>query len=545
MNPCDILVVIPARGNSKGIPRKNLRLLNGKPLIYYSIKTALSSAYQLDIYVSSDDDEILHISKQFGAKIHKRDLNISDDKTTLDPVIFSCYSYAREKEGKDYKYIITLQPTSPLLKTCTLDLVINKALSDSKIDTVIAAKEDTCLTWKKVNNNYLPNYKKRLNRQYLTPIYKETGAFVITRKDIITDKTRIGKNVLLHSLQQGEEIDIDTYEDFNLCEYYLKRKHVVFVVIGNKKVGLGHVYRTLLLANDIVNHKVTFIVDDASEMAFKKIQSNNYNVKIQKKIKLVDDVIALNPDIVINDILDTQKDYIKKLKKSDFKVINFEDLGEGSRYADIVINSIYSEKKVLKNHFFGQKFFILRDEFMYSKRKKIKKSVKSILITFGGVDPNNYTLKVLKSVYEICIMRGISVEIVTGFGYNNYESLKEFKLASINRNISNISKFMYEADIIFTSAGRTVYEIASIGTPSIVLAQDERELTHFFASPEFGFINLGLGYKVENSKLLNVFLQLINSKSNRVYMNKLMLKQTLTNGRKRVAKIIQRTIESI
>ena len=542
MIPCDILLVIPARGGSKGIPRKNLRLLNGKPLIYYAIKTALSSVYNLDIYVSSDDDEILNISKQFGAKTHKRDSNISDDKSTLDPVIFSCYSYAKEKEHKDYKYIITVQPTSPLLKVSTLDLAINKAINDQKIDTIIAAKEDTGLTWRFEKNKYLPNYKKRLNRQYLPSIFKETGAFVITKNNIITDKTRIGKNVLLHTLDDGEDVDIDTFEDFNLCEYYLKRKHVLFVVTGNKKIGLGHVYNTLLLANDLINHKITFLVDNTSEMAYNKIKSNNYNVKIQRSPKLIDDIIKLNPDIIINDILDTQKDYIKKLKKLEYKIINFEDLGEGSRYADVVINAIYPEKKVLKNHFLGHKYFVLRDEFLFSKRKKINKSVKRILITFGGVDPNNYTLKVLKSIYDLCISKNIKIDIITGYGYDNYQSLKDFKLASIHKNISNISDFMYEADIIFTSAGRTVYEIASIGTPAIVLAQNERELTHFFASAEFGFINLGLGYEVENSKIINAFLELISSKSNRFYMNELMKKHNLKNGRKMVNQIIQNTI---
>ena len=67
-----ILIVIPARGGSKGIPRKNLRLLNGKPLIYYSIKIALHSIFSPDVYVSSDDDEILLMSKNFGAKTFKR-----------------------------------------------------------------------------------------------------------------------------------------------------------------------------------------------------------------------------------------------------------------------------------------------------------------------------------------------------------------------------------------------------------------------------------------------------------------------------------------
>ena len=71
----NILVVIPARGGSKGIPRKNLRLLAGKPLIFYSIKTALSSRFNLDIYVSSEDDEILNNALQFGSKI-KKEMNV-------------------------------------------------------------------------------------------------------------------------------------------------------------------------------------------------------------------------------------------------------------------------------------------------------------------------------------------------------------------------------------------------------------------------------------------------------------------------------------
>ena len=116
----NILAIIPARGGSKGIPRKNLRLLNGKPLIYYSIKTVLSSKYDIDLYLSSEDNEILNIAIQFGAKIHKRDLSIADDRTTLDPVIYDCYNYAKKIEKKKYNYIITIQPTSPLLKTNSL-----------------------------------------------------------------------------------------------------------------------------------------------------------------------------------------------------------------------------------------------------------------------------------------------------------------------------------------------------------------------------------------------------------------------------------------
>ena len=539
----NILAIIPARGGSKGIPRKNLRLLNGKPLIYYSIKTALSSKYNFDVYVSSEDDEILNIATQFGAKVHKRDISIADDKTTLDPVIYDCYTYAKTIENKEYSFIITMQPTSPLLKSSSLDNAIDKVLNNGDIETVIAAKDNTHLSWRREENRFLPNYKKRVNRQYLTPTFTETGGFFITRQDIISPTNRIGKNVELYILSNGEEIDIDTYEDWNICEYYLRRKHILFVVTGNSKVGLGHVYNTLLIANDILNHKITFLVDKDSQMAYDKIASNNYSVFMQKENDIVDDIKKINADVIINDRLDTDKNYVNSLKELSLKVINFEDLGDGSKSADLVINAIYPEKQILKNHYFGHKYFILRDEFIYSKQKEDIRNVKKILITFGGVDPNNYTKKVLEVIYDYCNLNKIDITVITGFGYKEYSSLKKFEKINIQENVTNISKYMLEADLIFTSAGRTTYEVASIGTPAIVMAQNERELTHFFASSEFGFLNLGLGYNIDNNVLYNKFLELINSRENRKYMSELMKKVDLKNNRKRVVKLIQNLIE--
>jgi CMP-N-acetylneuraminic acid synthetase/spore coat polysaccharide biosynthesis predicted glycosyltransferase SpsG len=540
-----ILVVIPARGGSKGIPRKNLRLLNNKPLIYYSIKTALNSKYNLDVYVSSEDDEILNSAEQFGAKIHRRNSSIADDKSTLDPVIFACCEYAKKNENKDYSYVITMQPTSPLLKVSSLDNAIDKILMNLDIETIIAAKDDTHLSWRKEENNYLPNYKKRVNRQYLTPTFTETGAFFISKQDIISETNRIGKNVELYILNNGEEIDIDTYEDWNICEYHLKRKHILFVVTGNNEVGLGHVYNTLLVANDILNHRVTFLVDQDSKLAFEKISSQNYPVIKQKYLNIVDDIKALSPDIVINDRLDTTEEYMKSLNDLNIKTINFEDLGNGTKYADLVINAIYPEKEVLKNHYFGHKYFILRDEFIYSQAKTISKNVNNILISFGGVDPNNYTKKVIHSIYEYCKKKKIQINVVTGFGYNEFDSLNEYKYINIYKNVKNISKYMIEADLIFTSAGRTTYEIASIGTPAIVLAQNDRELTHFFASSEYGFLNLGLGINLSNDDILSNFKDLISSYENRKYMNELMQKNDLKLGRKKVNKIIKKLMEEI
>ena len=246
-----VLVIIPARGGSKGIPRKNLRNLAGKPLITYAVNNALSSSFSPDVYVSSEDAEIISIAHKLGAKTILRDERDSLDSTTLDPVIFNSLKNIEGMEEKEYDIVVTLQPTSPLLKTKTIDSAIHQLINNSSADTLISAVDDTHLTWSKINNKYKPNYKARLNRQELPNVFKETGGFLITRAECITSNSRIGPNVELVSVSEKESIDIDTFADWGLCEYYLRRKKLIFVVSGYREIGLGHVYNTLLLANDL------------------------------------------------------------------------------------------------------------------------------------------------------------------------------------------------------------------------------------------------------------------------------------------------------
>ena len=89
-----------------------------------------------------------------------------------------------------------------------------------------------------------------------------------------------------------------------------------------------------------------------------KIASFNYEVSIQKSDDLIEDIRSINPDVVINDILDTSYNYVEGLKATGVKVINFEDLGEGAGLADLVVNAIYPEKRLKPNHFFGHAYFL-------------------------------------------------------------------------------------------------------------------------------------------------------------------------------------------
>lgn len=539
----NILVIIPARGGSKGIPRKNLRPLHGKPLIYYAINTALNSTFHPDIYVSTDDDEIAFFSQKFGVKIHRRGPELSSDHITLDPVVIDAYHYAVKTEKKDYEAVITMQPTSPLLTSTSLDNAISKLLGSENIDTILSAVHDSHLTWKLDGETFMPNYAKRVNRQQLPKIFKETGGFLLSKPETLRKDTRIGEQVSLYELNAEEGIDIDDFNDWALCDYYLGRKHLVFVVSGNETIGLGHVYNCLSIANEILQHKITFLVDRHSQLAYAKILEHNYKVHIQQAENIVDDIVKLQPDVVINDCLDTTAEYIGKLNERNYKVVNIEDLGEGAQAADLVINAIYPEQGKKENHFFGASYFCVRDEFFFHPEKIIREKVKSVLISFGGVDPCNLTAKVLQAIYSYCLDKDIAITVITGLGYKNYQSLERFSEIKLVKNVKNISDYFFDTDLAFSSAGRTVYELSILGTPTIVLAQNERELTHFYASESYGFINLGLGNQASAQAILKEFSEYAANYKRRKEMSARMLQEDVANGKKRVVKLINELIK--
>ena len=139
MKPSDksALVVIPARGGSKNIPRKNLRPLAGKPLIYYAINTALNASGIQAVVVSTDDNEISLFAERFGAEVMMRPPKLAGDAVTLDPVI--CHAVETlEKDGRYFDIVITLQPTSPLLKSSKIEEAL-VLFDDTQVETVISA----------------------------------------------------------------------------------------------------------------------------------------------------------------------------------------------------------------------------------------------------------------------------------------------------------------------------------------------------------------------------------------------------------------------
>lgn len=206
-----IVAIIPARGGSKGIPRKNLIELNGHPLIYYTIKSSLNSKVD-ETWVSSEDEGILRVSKEFGAKIIKRPVELATDTASSESVLLHFANIV------DFDILVFLQATSPL----TIAEDINNAIKMLKdYDSVMSVSELTQFIWKEGKPTYDINDRKM--RQELNPSFIETGAlYVTTRKNLLKYKNRIGGKIGFYVIPKIRSFEIDSYEDLELIKKIMK-----------------------------------------------------------------------------------------------------------------------------------------------------------------------------------------------------------------------------------------------------------------------------------------------------------------------------------
>ena len=538
-----ILVVIPAKANSKHIPRKNIRLLNNKPLISYVIGVAKSSQYVDDVVVTTDGSETSLIAEKFGASVVRRSQKLSEDDTPISSVVYDAMVQKEKQTFDEYDIVIVLEPSSPLIKTETLDKVIEK-FEDFSLESVVSVVDDRNLNWgyDEKNQRYFPLYIERLKKEELPKSYKETGGILASRRSFVHEDSIIGTNIDVFEVSREESVSIDNYEDWWIADNYLKKKRIAIVVNAFEEIGAGHIYRCLSIASKLVFHDVLFVLDEHHELGINILKKYSYPFKVYDgESELFDILREYCPQMVINDISDTTAEYVNKLKNDGYFVVNFEDLGLGSDVAHVVFDDSYEHDFGKSNVYIGHKYFILKDEFYFQPPKIISNAVNNILINFRGSDFNNLTEKVLDAILATNYEGRIN--IILGSGYPDAESLiakiESNPSVQVYTNVSNIGEFMFKSDIIFTSADKTMYEACSMGIPTICLCQDDREKSHAFANHNNGFINMGLGEEVGRQEIIEQFVNLVNDYDLRLEMNKRMLSIDLKNGFENIWPIIQ------
>ena len=218
------LAIIPARGGSKRLPRKNVLTLNGKPLIVWSIEAGLQSKYIDKVVVTSDDEEILEISKKFRAEtIRRPDELASDTATTFDAIKHTVDNFEK------YDYIVLLQPTSPLRNEKHVDKAI-ELLESKNADAITSVCEmDHSPLWSNTlpedgnMHHFLRDEVKNKRSQDLEKYYRLNGAIYICKKErLLKEKSFfLEKNIFSYIMDRKSSIDVDEAIDLDLCRCYL------------------------------------------------------------------------------------------------------------------------------------------------------------------------------------------------------------------------------------------------------------------------------------------------------------------------------------
>jgi CMP-N,N'-diacetyllegionaminic acid synthase len=222
-----VIAFIPARGGSKGVPRKNIKTLAGKPLIAWSIEQALTSDLVDRVIVSTDCPIIARISKEYGAEVpFLRPESISGDKSTTESAMLHCCDYL-EKKNETPELFLLVQATSPIRSENQFDNAI-LYFKKNNYDSMLTVSPSHRFTWTNLSNPSASyDYKKRPRRQDIKDQkYLETGSFYITKtRLLIESKNRLVGKVGMFITPEDESYEIDSFVDFRVCEEILKIKH--------------------------------------------------------------------------------------------------------------------------------------------------------------------------------------------------------------------------------------------------------------------------------------------------------------------------------
>jgi spore coat polysaccharide biosynthesis predicted glycosyltransferase SpsG/CMP-N-acetylneuraminic acid synthetase len=513
-----------------------MRVVGGKPLIGYTLDAlaAASEKVPLLTVVSSDDEQILGWCRLRGVETHLRPHHLAEDHV---PVASVADAVAEQFEWTGP--VAILQPTSPLRGPDSIVGAIQTFLS-SDLDSLATVSREHHLYWYAEDGkteHATPLYRERVNRQLARHgLFRETGAIQIMSRDVLRQDTTVGPRHGLIEMEPAEAVDVDTLSELEAVRQVIERACVYFRVAANRTIGSGHLFRCLELAAHLSSHDVRFVLENADEFAHHAVATSPFTAMPSEEFwTLVAQGHVAQKSVTINDVLDTSAQEVLALRNAGHLVVNLEDLGPGASHANLVINSLYptpTDASLEQRVLFGPNFHVLRSEFVGLPPKQIRAEANRVLITFGGTDPARLAVKSASAVRNA--LPDASLHVILGPGYDGPVDTIDSK-AQVQRSVRNMAEAMSSADVVVTSAGRTVYEAAATGTPIIVMAQNEREATHSHISAADGVIYLGLGAEVSDTTIGDAVKALLEDVSRRRALAETLRESSDAKGAERIA----------
>ena len=527
-----VICIVPARGGTDSVPYLNIKRLGDRPLLAHTLDAAKGAACVDRVVVTTDDPRVAEVARAHGGEVpFLRPTDLAADIPSLKPVIVHAVREI-EKAGDRPDIVVVLQATSPFRSSEAVDQAVDRLVSGG-YDTVLSVTEDRTLNWRAADGMLAPLFEKEGRREEQEPVYKENGAVVALRRAVVDAPSRFGERVGYLVLDKRAAFTVHDLEDFWMAERLLAQPRVLFRVDGGATMGMGHVYRSLAIADALrasSRADIAFLMCADHGEGVITVSRHGYPVRVAKDARvetLLEHVRDFSPAILINDLPELDGAYVRALAHVGATTVNLvdtlDDLERTEHYAQVIVSVMGEDRETPEGFYAGPEYAILRGHF-HGKRKQVRGEPRLVLLTFGGSDPQGLTLKAARALEGLS--PAVEVVAVAGpaFSYRReFAELQERlrrKVPLINEAGGHIADLMLEADVVICSGGMSVYEIAALGTPGIVLGQNAREDRRMREFARHGTVEyLGLGTEADEASVLGAVRALLEDVESRRAMS--------------------------
>lgn len=511
-----VLAIVPARGGSDPVPYLNIKRLGDCPLLAHTLQAARAAPCIDRLVVSTDDPQVAEVARSWGAEVpFLRPRDLAGDIPSLKPVITHAVR-EMEQRGARADVVVVLQATTPFRDASAIEDAVGRLIGGG-YDTVLSVTEDRTLNWRAQGGRLLPLFEKEGRRDEQPPVYKENGAVVAMRRSVLDAASRFGEKVGFVVLDKRAGFTVHDLDDFWMAERLLNQPRVLFRVDGGSQMGMGHIYRSLAIAEalrSLSRAEVAFLMSGTPEyeQGLIAVSRAGYPLHVVRDGALetcLEHVRDFSPAILINDLPVLDSAYLTGLSRLGPTTVNLvdtlDDLETTAHYAQVIVSVMQEDRETPEGFYGGPAYAILREHFR-GREKKVRERPELVLLSFGGSDPQGLTLKAARALQTLD--GPVDVVAVAGpaFSYRReFDALmKELprQIPLINEAGGHIADLMLEADLVVGSGGMSVYELAALGTPGIVLGQNAREEKRMREFARHGTVEyLGLGPEVEEAAL--------------------------------------------
>jgi spore coat polysaccharide biosynthesis predicted glycosyltransferase SpsG/CMP-N-acetylneuraminic acid synthetase len=514
------VAIIPARGGTDSVPYLNIKRLGDRPLLAHTLEAAKAAACVDRVVVSTDDARVAEVAKAHGGEVpFLRPGDLAADIPSLKPVIVHAVREI-EKAGDRPDVVVVLQVTSPFREAEAVEGAVDRLVAGG-YDTVLSVTEDRTLNWRASEGMLQPLFAKEGRRDQQEPVYKENGAVVALRRAVLDAPSRFGERVGYLVLDKRAAFTVHDLEDFWMAERLLAQPRVLFRVDGGAALGMGHVYRSLAIADALrasSRAEIAFLMSADHTEGLLTVSRHGYPVRVvagRGHESSLDHIRDFAPAILINDLPTIESAYLTALSHLGATTVNLvdtlADLETTEHYAQVIVSAMNHDRETPEGFYGGPAYAILRDQFR-GREKEVRDEPQMVLLSFGGSDPQGLTLKAARALQDLPPRVRILAVAGPAFSYRKeFEAMEptlQRRIPLINE--AAIADLMLEADVVVGSGGMSVYEIAALGTPGIVLGQNLREDQRMREFSRHGTIEyLGLGTDVDEHAIAHAVQALL------------------------------------